>query len=500
MTDYFASKGSRPNPKELLNDPQKETCSPMATDRCRQRCRAGTGTIDRPMFRPRRLGAGMALGLLLAIAAPGAFADIQDEFNDCQFNRLPKLKKFGFRSEDPVDQFCIGYAYWHGFVYNPEPSQSAPRTRDPYRASQQGQIPHDPVASAQWMARAAAQGHPGAQTLLAYYYEQGHGVPKDYAQTLFWLRKAVAQNYPAAMFHMGRLYSTGKGVPQDQEMARQWFRKAAAAGSSDAAVALREDKQYEQEKPGHDAFERAYQAYAANDYARAAALYREAADAGNVSAMSALGTLQRTGLGVPKNPQAAVQLYRQAAAKGSARAKAQLGFAYEFGEGVAADWTQAAKWCAESARESDRLGLYCLGRDYQFGIGVPQDRERAIHYFDLAAAQGNDDQSKFFHEWLRNPTNCIGMRNEYEREHFFGVCEEPRGVAFTSEQERSRWLATWEAKHQAEALRLWHAMHGSGQGTGCGAAGGTWSGGNCHGDGSIIFDPMQQDRHGRPLW
>ena len=25
------------------------------------------------------------------------------------------------------------------------------------------------------------------------------------------------------------------------------------------------------------------------------------------------------------------------------------------------------------------------------------------------------------------PANCIGMRNEYEREHFFGVCEEPRG-------------------------------------------------------------------------
>lgn len=70
---------------------------------------------------------------------------------------------------------------------------------------------------------------------------------------------------------------------------------------------------------------------------------------------------------------------------------------------MAADWTQAAKWCAESARESDRLGLYCLAREYQFGIGVAQDRARAIQYFDRAAAQGNDDQSKFFHEWLRNP-------------------------------------------------------------------------------------------------
>lgn len=426
------------------------------------------------------------------------FADMHAEFDACQFHRLPKLVKAGFQSNDPTDQFCLGYAYWRGFAY--KDAAQSPGTHDPYRRSTEGQLPRDPVRSAQWLMKAAQQRHPGAETLLAYYYEQGHGVEKDYSKTLLWLRKALEQNYPDAMFHMGRLYATGKGVPMNQQTSLDWFRKAAAAGSSDAVVALRQDKERGAQDAGRDAFEKAYQAYQSKSYARAAELYRDAAKAGNPSAMSNLGTMLRVGLGVPKDPVAAIRLYREAAAKGHARAEAQLGFAYEFGEGVAQNWTEAAKWCARAAEKQEQLGLYCLGRDYQFGIGVPQDRQRAIRYFQLANAQGGDGLSKFFNEWLRNPANCIGMRNEYEREHYLGVCEEPSGIAFQTERERHQWLADWEAKHQEEALQLWRSMHGSGAGTGCSAAGGTWSGGGCYGEGHIRFDPMQQDRYGRPLW
>jgi TPR repeat protein len=444
---------------------------------------------------------GLTVALALLLSSP-LYADIHDEFNDCQFNRLPKLKKFGFRSNDATDQFCIGYAYWHGFAYKEDTRQKAVTAlRNMYgqRASQEGQIPHDLVQSAQWLALAADQGHPGAQTLLAYYYEQGHGVQKNYAQAVFWLRKALAQNYADAMFHIGRLYSTGKGVPQNEATAHQWFVKAAAAGSADAIVDLRRTKEFELEKPAHDVLELAYRAFSSGDYARAAVYYRQAADAGNASAMASLGMLVRTGMGVPQNQPAAIQLYRQALAKGWSRAAAQLGFAYEFGEGVPADWTQAAKFCAQATREYEKLGLYCLGRDYQFGIGVPQDRERAIRYFDLAAAQGDDDQSKFFHEWLRDPKNCIGMRNEWERTHFIETCEEPKGIAFASEKERHQWLAAWESKHEADDVRNAH-IFGHGGVPGCSAAGGSSSGGSCHGDGGRSFDPMRQDRFGRPLW
>lgn len=46
-------------------------------------------------------------------------------------------------------------------------------------------------------------------------------------------------------------------------------------------------------------------------------------------------------------------------------------------------------------------------------------------------------------------------------------------------------------------LRLFEDGFGKGA---CGAAGGSWGGGGCQGDGGRTFDPMQQDRHGRNLW
>jgi len=415
--------------------------------------------------------------LVLAVLFPTvAFADIHDEFHACQYDRLPQLKKAGFQATSAADQFCIGYGYWQAVAG----------------------LPHDPVQSAQWLAKAAAQGHPGAQTVLAYDYEQGHGVPKDYSQAVAWLRKALAQNYPDAMFHMGRLTSTGKGVRQDENAARQWFQKAADAGSADGIIALRQYREYDMEAPARPVAMRADQAYQAKDYPRAAALYREAANAGNPSAQVALGTLLRQGLGVPKDPKEAFQLFRQAATKGYARAEAQVGFALELGEGVAQNWPEAAKWCNQSARQFDKLGLYCMARMFQFGIGVPQDRARSIRIYDRAVDAG-DGQSKFLAQWLRVPQNCIGYPNEWEREHFLFVCEEPKGIAFASEAERHHWLGVLAEKHLEEAARLWAQTSNNSYGKGmCEGAGGSWSG-ICHGDGGIIFNPQQQDRYGRPL-
>jgi TPR repeat protein len=300
------------------------------------------------------------------------------------------------------------------------------------------------------------------------------------------------------MHHMGRLHTTGKGVERNPAAAREWFLKAAKGGSVDAIVALRKDQEREWEAATRETYQMAYKAHEARDYARAAALYRTAAGAGSPGAQAALGVMIRLGQGVPKNPEAAAVLFRQAAAKGLAQAQARLGFAYEYGEGVPANWAEAAKWCQAAARQFDRLGLYCLARMYQFGIGVPQDRARAIRLFDRAMDQG-DGQSKFFASWLRAPHRCVGFRNEFERQRFLFVCEDPAGMAFTSESQRHGWLAAKvrEVEKAGDALRRGMDEYGSGA---CGAAGGSWYGGGCRGEGGRYFDPGQQDRYGRPLW
>ena len=413
---------------------------------------------------------------LIFVIPPLFSADIHDEMHDCVHERLPVLKRAAFRATTAADQFCLGYGYWQ---------------------AREG-LPHDPVESARWTAKAAQQGHAGAQTVLAYDYEQGHGVPKNYNEAVRLLRLALAQNYPDAMFHMGRLFTTGKGVPRNEREGLEWFRKAAAAGSADGIIALRQQRDLEMNAAGRQAQEAAYQAYESGDYSRAAAQYRIAANAGSPQAQNNLGTMMRIGQGMAKNPVAAVALYREAASKGYAAAQAQLGFAYEFGDGVEKDWAQAFKWCNLSARQFEKLGLYCLARQYQFGIGVTQDRVRAYRIYDRAEDAG-DGMSKFFAGWLRGKQNCVGFRSESERKRFTDVCQDPAGLAFASERQRIEWLYKKQEVANRAAMAAWQSS-GSYASAACSAAGGAWGNGGCGGEGGRTFDPMQQDRSGKNLW
>lgn len=413
----------------------------------------------------------------IAVSAMPLLADIHDEIHACIHERLPVLRRTQYNATTATDEFCMGIGYWRA------------------RAGLQ----HDPVKSAQWLAKAAAKGHLGAETVLAYHYEQGHGVARNYPEAVRLLRLAASRNYPDAMFHLGRLYATGKGVPRNEAESDAWFAKAAAAGSADGIVALRRNRERIMNAPGQTAIEAAYRAYQARDYARAAALYRTAANAGSPQAQNNLGTMLRLGQGVPQNLPAAIAMYRQAAAKGYAAAQAQLGFAYEEGEGVKQDWKEAFRWCSLSARQFEKLGLYCLARQYQFGIGVPQDRQRAYRLFDRGEDAG-DGMSKFFATWLRNKNNCVGFRSEAERDKNADVCEDPKGKAFGNQAERLAWLRARQQAADARALAAW-AASGSAYGeASCSAAGGTWRSAACYGEGARTFDPNQQDRNGRPLW
>jgi len=79
----------------------------------------------------------------------------------------------------------------------------------------------------------AEQGYAGAQTRLAFMYEEGHGVPHDSAEALRWYRQAAEQRQAMAQFHLGFMYRDGKGVPQSDVQAYQWF-TSVAAGLADS--------------------------------------------------------------------------------------------------------------------------------------------------------------------------------------------------------------------------------------------------------------------------
>jgi hypothetical protein len=99
---------------------------------------------------------------------------------------------------------------------------------------------------------------------------------------------------------------------------------------------------------------------------------------------------------------------------------------------------------------------------------VGQDRKQAVKLFERAEDQG-DGPAKFFARWLRIKENCVGYRNEWERERFLFICTEPTGTVFAGSHQRNMWLSQERNKMERD-LRLFEDSFGKGA---CGAAGGS---------------------------
>ena len=75
-------------------------------------------------------------------------------------------------------------------------------------------------------ARAAEQGHAGAQGNLGMCYLEGTGVGKDAKRAVKWLRKGAENGDLPAQLTLAGCYRDGTGVRKDHEMAQEWLHKA----------------------------------------------------------------------------------------------------------------------------------------------------------------------------------------------------------------------------------------------------------------------------------
>ena len=86
-------------------------------------------------------------------------------------------------------------------------------------------------AAAQWVRRAAEQGHTEAAYNLATLYVSGQGVERDLAEAAKWCTvRRPRKGKATAQSNLGVFYASGQGVPQDLAEAARWFRKAAEQG------------------------------------------------------------------------------------------------------------------------------------------------------------------------------------------------------------------------------------------------------------------------------
>jgi TPR repeat protein len=248
----------------------------------------------------------------------------------------------------------------------------------------------------QALQRALAAGSPEAAHQLGLVYAQGlGGVVRDDARAAQLFEKAAAAGHYRAALNLGVLYFRGQGVPHDLVRARGWLEKAATSNDPYALYAL--GRALEE---GEGA--------AVADPARAADLYRRAAEQGLPLAALRYGLALVDGLGVKEDaaaaqrwflaaqkngvPEAALALgdmtarrlsphdkagnrkilqtaaawYRQAADAGVPSAQFKLANAYAAGSGVGRDLAQAAAWYGRAARQGLpeaqlALGLLLLG-------------------------------------------------------------------------------------------------------------------------------------------
>ncbi len=140
--------------------------------------------------------------------------------------------------------------------------------------------------------------------------------------------------------------------------------------------------------PAWAGFDEGEAAYQRGDYATALREFRPLANQGNASAQVGLGSLYRTGHGVPQDYAEAMKWFRKAAVQGDSDAYLNLGYMYRKGRGVPQDYAEAAKWYRKAANQGTSRAQLRLGVMYLRGNGVPEDYVQAHMWASLSAAQG----------------------------------------------------------------------------------------------------------------
>ena len=214
--------------------------------------------------------------------------------------------------------------------------------------------------------------------------------------------------------------------------------------------------------PGADLYDQAGVRFKAGDFAGAARILTNAAEAGNARAQLRLAMMYEQGQGVQRNTASARSWYARAAASGEPASQTELGGYYEEADGVPENWALAARLYQASAAQGWVKGQFAMGRAYEFGIGVPQDRRQAVAWFRKAAAQGHA-RADYFARWLNDPTNNIGFRTDAEHDlvtagklRFALGAADPAGITFASSAQRVDWLRGLGARVNAsEAQAFW---------------------------------------------
>ena len=192
-----------------------------------------------------------------------------------------------------------------------------------------------------------------------------------------WLPLAEAGDIEAG-YRIGLLYKDGLGIDRDVKKARKWLYKA----GNQAPPALKRDAGKALDEIG-----------GAIATAQATWLIREASHEGDPEAMYLEGKANEVGpelkgynfdTFIRKNPARAALLYRKAAEKGYASAQVRLGWLYYKGIGVAQNEVEALEWTLKGAKQGDLIGKINLSLYFKKGAFIQSNVFSLMWYFVVA--------------------------------------------------------------------------------------------------------------------
>ncbi|TAJ24769.1 MAG: sel1 repeat family protein [Reyranella sp.] len=230
--------------------------------------------------------------------------------------------------------------------------------------------------------RAADAGSAEGEHRLALIYANGEaGIPRDEARAAQLFEKAAEKGNRRAQLNIGTMYYRGQGMPRDLIQSRAWLEKAAADGNVHAIYAL-----------GRAMAESAPPASA--DPARAADLFRQAAERGHMFAALRYGMALSDGAGVKKDQAAAQRWFVMAQQNGVPEGALAMGDMLARAPATrdkAANEKMlktAISWFEMAANSGVPSGQFKLANAYLAGSGVARDPGQAQFWYGRAAQQG----------------------------------------------------------------------------------------------------------------
>jgi TPR repeat protein len=242
----------------------------------------------------------------------------------------------------------------------------------------------------------AKRGNAYYQGLLSEVYRKGlMGQEKDYVKALEWAQKSAKSKNPIGLYNLAVIYESGLGAPKKSGEAEKLYHEAfkgmkALAEQDDASA------QY------NLGYMLLHGKGCEKDEKQAVEWLTKSAIQGNMHAMYCLGYE----LAQKKKTEEAHKWFFKAARQGHSKAQYLTGIYFlKNAPLVKKGNPDALLWIGKSATQGEPEAQFMMASMYFYGKGIDRDVEKAIYWYQRAAAQGHKgaiEKMEFFVEQAKS--------------------------------------------------------------------------------------------------